>query len=76
MAAIKAVVPEAAPATTATRAKIRWDKEGMIIYTVPGTMKKGRPGHVLTVLCRREQEGETPALHFVERGVYSCTGRQ
>jgi len=24
------VVPEAAPATTATRAKIRWDKEGMI----------------------------------------------
>ena len=29
-AAIKAVVPEAAPATTATRAKIRWDKEGMI----------------------------------------------
>ena len=30
VAAIKAVVPEAAPATTATRAKIRWDKEGMI----------------------------------------------
>ena len=26
------------------------------VYTVPGTMKKGRPGHVLTVLCRPEQE--------------------
>ena len=22
------------------------------VYTLPGTMKKGRPGHVLTVLCR------------------------
>ncbi len=26
------------------------------VYTVPGTMKKGRAGHVLTVLCSREQE--------------------
>lgn len=24
------------------------------VYTVPGTMKKGRPGHVLTVLCSPE----------------------
>ncbi len=34
------------------------DLGALDVYTVPGTMKKGRPGHVLTVLCRREQEGE------------------
>ena len=27
-------------------------------YTIPGTMKKGRPGHVLTVLCEVEKERE------------------
>ena len=28
------------------------------VYATPGTMKKGRAGHVLTVLCAPEQEGE------------------
>ena len=28
------------------------------VYTTPGTMKKGRSGHVLTVLCQPEQEAE------------------
>lgn len=28
------------------------------VYTIPGTMKKGRAGQVLTVLCASEQEGE------------------
>lgn len=37
------------------------DLGALDVYTVPGTMKKGRPGHVLTVLCRREQEGDGPA---------------
>ena len=32
-------------------------EEGALdVYTVPGTMKKGRPGHVLTVLCDAGQE--------------------
>ena len=38
------------------------DLGALDVYTVPGTMKKGRPGHVLTVLCRREQEGEMARL--------------
>lgn len=28
------------------------------VYTTPGTMKKGRSGHVLTVLCKPEEEAE------------------
>lgn len=36
------------------------------VYTVPGTMKKGRPGHVLTLLCSPEKEREM-ALHLLEQ---------
>ena len=33
------------------------------VYTTPGTMKKGRPGHVLTVLCEAGKEQElAPAI--------------
>lgn len=34
-------------------------------YTIPGTMKKGRPGHVLTVLCDPRDE-EKMARHVLE----------
>lgn len=34
------------------------------VYTTPGTMKKGRPGHVLTVLCSTDQE-EKMAGHIL-----------
>ena len=36
------------------------------VYTTPGTMKKGRPGHVLTVLCQPEQESGL-ARHILEQ---------
>lgn len=35
------------------------------VYTVAGTMKKGRPGHVLIALCRPEDEGKI-ARHILE----------
>ena len=35
------------------------------VYTLPGTMKKGRPGHILTALCRPEDEGKL-ARHILE----------
>lgn len=34
------------------------------VYLVPGTMKKGRPGHVLTVLCDVSREEETARRVF------------
>lgn len=36
------------------------------VYTVAGTMKKGRSGHVLTVLCRADREAET-AEHILKQ---------
>ena len=40
------------------------ERGALDVYTVPGTMKKGRSGHVLTVLCPAEREGEM-ALHIL-----------
>ena len=34
------------------------------VYLVPGTMKKGRPGHVMTVLCEVSREEETARRVF------------
>lgn len=36
------------------------------VYTLPGTMKKGRPGWVLTVLCAPEKESALIAAIFQE----------
>ena len=36
------------------------------VYTLPGTMKKGRPGHVLTVLCEEGKEEEIVRKIFRE----------
>src|SRR5699024_10796366 len=37
------------------------------VYTTPGTMKKGRPGQVLTVLCEPGTEGD------LAKAVLGCT---
>ena len=36
------------------------------VYTTPGTMKKGRPGHVLTVLCAPELKEELAHQIFAQ----------
>ncbi len=46
------------------------------VYTVPGTMKKGRPGWVLTVLCQPERVGELLPLIFQETSSNGVRARQ
>lgn len=45
------------------------------VFTVPASMKKGRPGVILTALCREEREAELAALilkHTTTNGVRIC----
>ena len=51
-------IDDMTPETLAFAARRLLELGALDVYTVPGTMKKGRPGHVLTVLCDVEKEGE------------------
>lgn len=44
------------PETLAYAQKALLESGALDVYIQPGTMKKGRPGHVLTVLCAPEKE--------------------
>ena len=51
-------IDDMTPETLAFAAARLLELGALDVYTVPGTMKKGRPGHVLTVLCEEDQEAE------------------
>ena len=46
------------------------------VYTIPGTMKKGRPGHVLTVLCEEGNEEEMVRKIFRETATNGVRARR
>ena len=46
------------------------------VYTQPGTMKKGRPGQVLTVLCAPEREAEFARLLFLHTSTNGLRARR
>ncbi|WP_346663155.1 nickel pincer cofactor biosynthesis protein LarC [uncultured Merdimonas sp.] len=46
------------------------------VYTLPGTMKKGRPGHVLTVLCEEGNEEEMVRKIFRETATNGVRARR
>lgn len=45
-------VDDMTPEALAFAARQLLEEGALDVYTIPGTMKKGRPGHVLTVLCQ------------------------
>ena len=51
-------IDDMTPEALAFAAQRLLDLGALDVYTVPGTMKKGRAGHVLTVLCNGDKEGE------------------
>lgn len=51
-------IDDMTPEALAFAASRLLEARALDVYTVPGTMKKGRPGWVLTVLCDPAQEGE------------------
>ena len=46
------------------------------VYTLPGTMKKGRPGHVLTVLCEEGKDEEMVRKIFRETATNGVRARR
>ncbi len=51
-------IDDMTPEALAFAASRLLERGALDVYTTPGTMKKGRPGHVLTVLCPPNKEKE------------------